>query len=281
MKFGHIKNPLTVIAIFAGATELGGTYVLPHVTDVSNQRIYIWFLMLFPTYLISLFFFMLWHKHIHLYAPSDYSDENNFVAAGRQAVRDKIADEVVEATSDVTPVNPAHGETPVDEPSEVANESGLSPTADTAEYIARAEQQEYAHRLFIAEEYALSRLGAELGVALKRRVSPTNLRHLMFDAVKSDSDGTTVVEVRYTQTSAPNLNSYRRSIKNADAYYKTLSEKDRAKFKMIFVVVFERVREERIQSLLNNINTIALTYDFPIDVRSYELGPEADRWFFK
>ncbi len=46
-KITHVKNPLTVIAMFAGIAEISGTIVLPFI-DVANQAIYIWFLMLFP-----------------------------------------------------------------------------------------------------------------------------------------------------------------------------------------------------------------------------------------
>jgi hypothetical protein len=76
-KIGHVKNPLTVIAIFAGLAELSGTAVLPFI-GTENQYTYIWFLMLFPAYLISLFFIILYLRHEVLYAPSDYKDEKDF-----------------------------------------------------------------------------------------------------------------------------------------------------------------------------------------------------------
>ncbi len=274
MNFGHIRNPLTVIAIFAGATELGGTYVLPYVTDASNQRLYIWFLMVFPTYLISLFFLMLWHKHVHLYAPSDYSDENNFVAAGAQTLREKFKEEVVEATSSESSEVPTQSE-----PTNV--QSPEYQTSDIETDPVKLGHKEFAHRYFFAEEYALSRLAAELGVTFKRKVSPTNLRNVMFDAVKVDGDGTTVVEVKYTQTGAPNLYSYVKAFKNAKAYYDTLGEQNRAKFKMIFVIVFDLVDQKRIEKTTSALRAAAQGYEFPIDVRFYELGSEADYWFSK
>lgn len=45
-KFGIIKNPLTIVAIFAGIVELSGTQILPEL-EKENQRLYIWFLMFF------------------------------------------------------------------------------------------------------------------------------------------------------------------------------------------------------------------------------------------
>lgn len=55
-KIGHIKNPLTVIAIFAGIAEISGTIVLPFISE-ENQATYIWFLMSFPFFLVLVFFF--------------------------------------------------------------------------------------------------------------------------------------------------------------------------------------------------------------------------------
>ena len=72
-----IKNPLTIIAIFAGIVEIGSNTVLPFLT-AENQSTYIWFLMVFPFVLVLIFFFILYTRHHVLYAPSDFNDEKNF-----------------------------------------------------------------------------------------------------------------------------------------------------------------------------------------------------------
>ncbi|NAX48821.1 hypothetical protein CAG70_17695 [Photobacterium halotolerans] len=77
-KVTHVKNPLTVIAMFAGIAEISGTIVLPFV-DESHQGTFIWFLMLFPAMLVGVFFATLNFNHKVLYAPSDYKDEENFL----------------------------------------------------------------------------------------------------------------------------------------------------------------------------------------------------------
>lgn len=73
-----VKNPLTIIAIFAGLAEVSGTAVLPSVS-AENQIYYIFFLIFFPTLLVVLFFITLYNKHKVLYGPSDFEDEKNFV----------------------------------------------------------------------------------------------------------------------------------------------------------------------------------------------------------
>lgn len=76
-KIGHIKNPLTVIAIFAGLAEVGGTIVLP-LLEKETQTTYVWFLMLFPPFLVGSFFYVLYTRHKVLYAPSDFKDDSGF-----------------------------------------------------------------------------------------------------------------------------------------------------------------------------------------------------------
>jgi hypothetical protein len=76
-KIGLIKNPLTIIAIFAGIAEVSGTTVLPFISD-SNQSLFIYFLMVFPFLLVIIFFSTLNFNNKVLYAPSDYKDESNY-----------------------------------------------------------------------------------------------------------------------------------------------------------------------------------------------------------
>lgn len=77
-KIPHIRNPLTIIALFSGITEVFGVLVLPLLFE-KNQTVFMYFLMLFPVLLVVLFYGTLWFKHYVLYAPSDFKNEDNFV----------------------------------------------------------------------------------------------------------------------------------------------------------------------------------------------------------
>lgn len=77
-EIGLVKNPLTIIAIFAGLVEVSATTVLPFI-DKTLQSTFIWFLMVFPTLLITYFFGTLLLKPKALYAPSDFRDDDAFV----------------------------------------------------------------------------------------------------------------------------------------------------------------------------------------------------------
>jgi len=86
-----IKNPLTIIAIFAGLAEIAGTTALALV-DKELQAIFIWFVMGFPLVLVCLFFLTLNFNPSVLYAPSDFQDEQNFLRI--LANRRKLAEDV-------------------------------------------------------------------------------------------------------------------------------------------------------------------------------------------
>lgn len=99
-KIGHIKNPMTVIAIFAGIAEISGTVVLPFLQP-HNQFIYIWFLMFFPAVLVILFFATLNFNREALYSPSDYKDEKNFMNSVRRATPTETLTKLRQETDEV------------------------------------------------------------------------------------------------------------------------------------------------------------------------------------
>lgn len=86
-----VSNPLTIIALFAGLAEVGGTAVLPFIID-KNQSVFLWFVMLFPVLLVALFFLTLNFNHKVLYAPSDYRTDEGFLAASNVKNSEIITD---------------------------------------------------------------------------------------------------------------------------------------------------------------------------------------------
>ncbi len=78
-KINTIKNPLTIIAIFAALSEVAGVTAIGLI-DKSLQEIFVWFVIIFPTVLVILFFLTLNFNSKVLYAPSDFKDETNFIS---------------------------------------------------------------------------------------------------------------------------------------------------------------------------------------------------------
>lgn len=84
-----VQNPLTIISIFAGLAEIAGTVVLIGL-PLEIQRVFVWFVMLFPSILVVIFFIILSKIPDVLYAPSDFSNEDNYmqIRLRKRAYRD-------------------------------------------------------------------------------------------------------------------------------------------------------------------------------------------------
>ncbi|CZQ81736.1 Hypothetical protein Tpal_235 [Trichococcus palustris] len=74
-----VTGPLKMIAVFATSSEVIGTLVVPFINDSRNQLVLISFLIVYPAFLTSLFFFVLYNKNHVLYGPSDFSNQNDFL----------------------------------------------------------------------------------------------------------------------------------------------------------------------------------------------------------
>ena len=74
----QIKNPLTLIAVFAGLAEVAATGVLP-ILEGQVQNIFVWYVIIFPFVLVLAFFFTLNFNHRVLYSPGDFQDERHFM----------------------------------------------------------------------------------------------------------------------------------------------------------------------------------------------------------
>jgi hypothetical protein len=74
----HGMNPVNVIALFAALSEASAATALPFL-DEDSQDIYVWFLIVFPFALTFMFFLTLNFNYTVLYAPSDFSNEKNFL----------------------------------------------------------------------------------------------------------------------------------------------------------------------------------------------------------
>ena len=179
-KIGHVKNPLTVIAMFAGIAEVSGTVVLPFL-DKEIQRIFVWFLMGFPSLLVLLFFITLMAKHYVLYAPSDFRDDKLFADL---FVRSSGADRVqkIEAEVDL-------------EPADASTSQDASGSISAKDIFTRNVRATY----LLAEELVLAKLSKEMGVQLDRGVSPRGQRNVVFDAVALAGGRTLVIDVKFTR----------------------------------------------------------------------------------
>ncbi|WP_444984077.1 hypothetical protein [Halomonas mongoliensis] len=186
-KIGHIKNPLTVIAIFAAIVEVSGTTVLPFI-EPDNQGLYIWFLMLFPVFLVGLFFLTLNFNHKVLYAPSDYKNENNFLKSFGRATaeerEEKYREEFEETAEDVQSENTQDGE----------NQAGQC----QINYSKKDRHSMLMANVFLAERLAINKLSKDLNLDFKTdvRFETPSGRKIIFDGLALDGDKVHAAEIK-------------------------------------------------------------------------------------
>ncbi|MGP4725220.1 hypothetical protein ACSV5S_11150 [Agrobacterium deltaense] len=301
-KVGHIKNPLTVIAMFAALAEVSGTAVLPFVGE-DAQLFYVKFLSLFPCLIVGLFFYTLWKYPRNLYAPSDYSNENNFVSALGFLVAKKTEQEIEEAgamiegsvtlTADAT----VESATSLMVGGETAD--GSTSTAESAEEqwhkVGKAVEEtqdsdrktwmlyhrQLLDRVTQATNWVIRELTLENQTAFVRNVSPSGQPSIVFDAVGNDNGFTIVVEVKYASNPRFNTAVFSKSIKDARAYYDTLPEERRKQFGLILaLVVDEKLSLDDIEKLRRRLRDRARheETDFTVQVKVFSYRELSDAY---
>jgi hypothetical protein len=200
-KIGHIKNPLTVIAIFAAIAEISGTTVLPFI-EADNQGIYIWFLMLFPVFLVGIFFLTLNFNHKVLYAPSDYKNEDNFLKSFGKATteekEEKLREEVEEAEdSSSTEENVSESLGNNTESQETSSTS--APSQHATNFVSNTERHtSLMANVFLAEKLSIMKLSKDMGLEFKTdvRFETPSSRKIIFDGLAIDKNKIHAVEVK-------------------------------------------------------------------------------------
>lgn len=287
-KIGHIKNPLSVIAIFAGLAEVSGTAILP-LLEPETQSTYVWFLMLFPCVLVLLFFITLWCKHHVLYAPSDFKEDQSFTGLFMPSqISDERFLEALTPQIEIEP-EPQDGlERNGDSESSVFTDSSLPDLADAAPpvgpYItnraftstnqAPTESERALVRLAranYAEQRAIEKFGAEVNSVFMRDISPKSLPNIKFDAILDTSEHYYVVEVSYFSNKNINADRVAKKFDKVAFFWATLTEDERKKFKFVYICVFENADiyfEDKVACKIKNLAaahpfiTVVKTYDF-------------------
>ncbi|MCS3459426.1 hypothetical protein [Aeromonas sp. BIGb0445] len=200
-KIGHIKNPLTVIAIFAAIAEISGTTVLPFI-ESENQGIYIWFLMLFPVFLVGIFFLTLNFNHKVLYAPSDYKNEDNFLKSFGKATteekEEKLREEVEEAEDSSSTEENASESSGNDAESREAS-SPSAPSKHATSFVLNSERHaSLMANVFLAEKLSIMKLSKDMGLEFKTdvRFETPSSRKIIFDGLAIDKNKIHAVEVK-------------------------------------------------------------------------------------
>lgn len=274
-KIGPIKNPLTIIAIFAAIAEISGTVVLPFIAP-ANQAIYVWFLIVFPILLIVLFFLTLNFNHKVLYAPSDYQNEDNFL---RSLPKATFAEKVLKIEAEIAEEETATQDLPKLEkaPAAMVGASASTtqdPTISYQSLVRRSTQATY----MLAEDLIFRKLGKEFSAEIQREVKLNSLAgRYIFDGIVRDKGVTTVIEVKYLRNALASGMQLRDTLARIQQSVKLLPSEQTANFRVLLAVATDEggVSHGRVAEQIDRYRN---EFSFPIEIRFYNLA-ELEREF--
>jgi len=135
-----VSNPLTIIALFAALAEVAGTIAIKLVAP-DMQSTFIWFVMIFPILIVVLFFITLNFNAKVLYAPGDFKNDENYLAAmnakqslGIEKVQTMIATAKTEIIGEVMKTIPNNDANDRNKVEKIINEK-LQPVQDAVEDV--------------------------------------------------------------------------------------------------------------------------------------------------
>tara|TARA_R110002111_G_scaffold161943_1_gene228229 strand:+ start:2660 stop:3454 length:795 start_codon:yes stop_codon:yes gene_type:complete len=261
-KVGHVKNPLTIIAIFAALAEVGGTIVLPLLEPIT-QYIYVWFLMLFPIGLVGVFFYVLYHKHHVLYAPSDFKEDTSFLdLLDSQSASERLASLEKEA-----------GES-------VVNNSIESTESDDTISALDIMQRDYRAKYLLAEELAIAKIAKERSLIVRRGVRERGTSDPGFDGAAETEAHDFIIEVSYNRKRSPAI-LWRHKIERLKQFYDRLPDARKSRFRVIFIIVYGRDIQEGIERTVDTVRRISKDLPFSTEVIYYCYDDLADEFNLK
>lgn len=289
-KFAAVKNPLTVIAIFAGTAEISGTAILP-LLEAQSQQTYIWFLMLFPFTLVALFFITLNWNHRVLYAPSDFEDEDNFVNILEKST---VSEQIEKYEKEIEPEIIEQQETSLNNDEETSENSIYDSAIDllkSEDIIPDIKEREKRRRLgqlairsstreaMFAEKMVLECLGKELNSEIETNMKfNINNRRYLFDGMLRKGNNLTAIEVRYHRDMSRPMNErFKSTLHRFNVMYHSLTDEQKSDFSMIYAIVTENINEEMVSKYKLYLDEL----EFPVVLKVYNYDDLASEYVSK
>lgn len=267
-KIGHIKNPLTVIAIFAAIAEISGTTVLPFI-EANNQSIYIWFLMLFPIFLVGTFFLTLNFNHRVLYAPSDYKDEKNFVNPYGKASPEEQGKKLREEVKEIEAEDSAEKSNSTENTNKKNN--GTESAHDRFMNVAKINAIRYRQLMAdvtLAEKLAVNKLTKELGLNFKTEVRlefPDHGVRAVYDALAISDDEIHAVEVKLFRNRYIDPSRLARVLEQSELAAESFRGIDPKSFTLHIFAVMDTPEVEMVM-LKNSLESFAKRYKVKVKI---------------
>lgn len=248
-----VSNPLTIIAIFAGLAEVSGTVILPFLKD-DTQKLYVWFLMIFPTLLILLFFITLNCNYKVLYAPSDFKDEENFLKLfGKPTAEERLIK--------------LNAEIELDETSQQSTEQEeVKMDLKYRDLIRRNSTSTH----YLAEELVITKLSQEFDEIDKEVMLRSGKSQFLFDAIAKKGRKVFAIEVKYLKD-AQTLKNVRSSLVKIQ---KTLQELplDTVEPMTVIMAIATDVTGDALKEFTEEIQRAFVSVKFPYELRVFNLA---------
>ena len=290
-KIGHIKNPLTVIAMFAAIAEVSGAIVLPFIA-AENQATYIWFLMIFPGLLVLVFFLTLNFNHKVLYAPSDWKDEANFfrmfTKASVEERKEKLRDEFSasqlgeEPTPESARPSPPRREEEPEAPREGPITAPEPPSPTDGQRVIRTSLRNdpSLRRYREIEKAAIAKLSSLLSLQFQQDIAyqTASSRRIIYDAVALEANKVTAAEVRLVFNQLFSPHHLDRLLLETERVAESVRSQNK-EFTLHVVAVADRAGLD-LERIRTNFHRVASKFDYNIKVHVFtaqELGfPSSD-----
>lgn len=180
-----VKNPLAVVAIFAGISEVAMSITLIQLPE-DCQKIFIWFVMLFPALLVVIFFFILYTKPAVLFSPSDYKEDETYISSIRRANNMTEVDRRLKRLEEVTLTLQTYMEKVVTEISPESSAEIISEQQKRLDFIRQIYNMESNHLYsFLNREVDLS--PDTIIEMISKAEDIQNLGELVLEKTKSNS----------------------------------------------------------------------------------------------
>lgn len=281
-KFGHVRNPLTVIAIFASIAEVSGVVAISGL-DIEVQKVYVYFLMVFPLVLVQLFFATLWLDHSVLYAPSDFRNDSSFLGLLRRdpntpsVSADVIDDSTQEASAKPTPVTSASeprieaAQLESEHDGDNAHQQSLNAPAATVDKRTLNFIRSGRHINAVARK-----LKERFSAPYSLSQSPKAMPGLHFDIVLTNSEWNYVGKVAVVTNSnwEQFLVDAQHWLTKVSAFRDALETKDALRLQGVFGLVYslDSISEDSLTKLQMHLNGIQLQYPFGSYIELFNLA---------
>jgi hypothetical protein len=294
-KIGSIKNPLTIIAVFAGVAEISGVGVLPFIAQ-ENQTVYVWFLMLFPSLLILLFFLTLNFNHTVLYAPSDYKNEDHFLLPIQRVT---AAEAALKLEADVLEEQAATEQAGTEEPA-ATEQAGTEerPATEQAQSVSVSASEDRSMKLrssklsstpfrihafgttdnrarhLLAEGLIFIKLATEFPRPIERevRVGAAGGSYI-FDGVVFDRSAMTIIEVKYMRQGLFPSSYLHQVLDRIQKTVTTFENSTVPKVRVLLALVSDEAGPPSNSARMNAlVDRFRSEFSFAIEIRLYNLN---------